>query len=567
VKVNQMLEAALSYARRGWPVFPCQQGGKTPLTHHGFKDASTDSGVIKNWWHRWPSANVAVATGAVSGIIVLDVDGPEGPESFESLGGTPPTPMVHTANGGRHYYLKHPGGRVSNFTKRLPGLDLRGDGGYVVAPPSALGNGKDYTWIIPPEKEEPAEPRRTLLDLITNGRGPAPKIPERIVEGVRNDTLTSLAGAMRRRGASEKTILVALTEENERCDPPLDEGELRTIAKSVGRYKPAINEKRSSKKIETPTGLTLADLRSKIGPIKWAWPKWLPEGFLTVLAGESGTGKSALALRIAGCYLCGWSWPDGTEFNGKESKVLWCETEASQAITLERTKDWGLPENKILTPLDDLADVELDNENHLARIEHFAKLADVRLIVTDSLSGGTHREEGRSDKMIPILKWFSALARDTGKPILLTHHLRKKSIFDTTEVNLERLRGSSGIGQIARVVWAIDTPDINSSEHRRLSVIKNNLTRFAPPIGMTVNDAGVIFDAAPEKPKQETQLDKACDFLLSILDKEPKPATEIFDEGKNAGLSEHTIRRAKEHLGIAAIKREGRWIWGLSTKQ
>ena len=140
---------ALAYTRRGWRVFPCAPRGKVPLTAHGLKDASTDEKQLTDWWDRWPSANIGVATGAESGFFVLDVDGKDGNESLATLerehGPLPTTVEAKTGGGGRHLLFKHPGQAVKNSAGRLgPGLDVRGDGGYIVAPSSIHPTGKSY---------------------------------------------------------------------------------------------------------------------------------------------------------------------------------------------------------------------------------------------------------------------------------------------------------------------------------------------------------------------------------------------------------------------------------------
>jgi len=169
------LDAALAYARRGWPVLPlhfavrgacscgehdCGSPCKHPLWQlvpHGFKDATTDLETIRRWWSQFPQANVGIRTGAVSRIVVLDVDPDKGGE--ESLarllaqnGPLPVTREAATGGGGRHIYLCHPGEgqyvpcSTGNSPRGLgPGLDVRGDGGFAVAPPSRSLKG-DYGW-------------------------------------------------------------------------------------------------------------------------------------------------------------------------------------------------------------------------------------------------------------------------------------------------------------------------------------------------------------------------------------------------------------------------------------
>jgi hypothetical protein len=147
-----ILEAALGYAARGCPVLPVR--GKVPRTSHGVRDASADAGVIRGWWRGWPDAGVGIATGCASRLVVLDVDPRHGGddslrELAARIGGLTDTVTCLTGGGGTHFYYRHPGGRDVPCRVALgghAGLDLRGDGGYVVAPPSLHASGRTYEW-------------------------------------------------------------------------------------------------------------------------------------------------------------------------------------------------------------------------------------------------------------------------------------------------------------------------------------------------------------------------------------------------------------------------------------
>ncbi|GAB3769937.1 hypothetical protein FB382_001509 [Nocardioides ginsengisegetis] len=150
--------AALRYARLGIPVFPCVPGGKVPLTPSGFHDASSSEPVVDSWWQRTPDANIGLPTGTVSGVLVVDVDvhpGGSGFEAFERAGSAGLASawgwLVRTPSGGLHAYYP-PSGHREQRSWHVPGahVDFRGDGGYVVVPPSRIpidGRGATYTVI------------------------------------------------------------------------------------------------------------------------------------------------------------------------------------------------------------------------------------------------------------------------------------------------------------------------------------------------------------------------------------------------------------------------------------
>lgn len=259
---NIMLRAALKYAGLGLPVFPlhniqadgscsctagslCDSAGKHPLYSGWQQSASTDRDSITQWWTQHPEANIGIPTGKVSGWLVLDVDTRHGgDESLAALaqqhGSLPSTVTANTGSGGQHRIFQMPDGMtITNRTGFVPGLDIRADGGYIVAAPSNHKSGCRYRWAegCSPKELTPAPAPEWLLTIIRK-RNP---IRNTVVTpvGKRNDTLTSLAGSMRARGMSEAAIFAALQAENKsRCTPPLNEYEIRQIAHSVLRYAP-----------------------------------------------------------------------------------------------------------------------------------------------------------------------------------------------------------------------------------------------------------------------------------------------------------------------------------------
>ncbi len=246
---NPLAAAALAYARRGLPVFPCQARGKAPLVAGGFKAATADPDRVRAWWRENPQANIAIPTGAATGLVVLDVDpragGREALKRLEALG-LPATLTVITGGGGVHLYFRHPGGHIpSRPVPGYAGLDVKADGGYVLVPPSRHPSGGLYLWLDPQPDFAQLAALGPLEALCRGPEAPRPAEPvgelETIPQGRRNVTLTSFAGALRRLGASREALEAALLAINEAvCRPPLPAREVREIARKVStRYSPA----------------------------------------------------------------------------------------------------------------------------------------------------------------------------------------------------------------------------------------------------------------------------------------------------------------------------------------
>lgn len=259
---TDLLISAHCYAAAGWPVFPlhspvrsprracdcrdgdaCRSPAKHPRLEHGLNDASTDEARIERWWHMWPRANVGVAV--PHGYVVLDIDGMDGLDAIAAeRWKIPETVTAATAHGWHHWFTTPDDVVVRPGTKFMPSIDMRGPGGYVVAPPSLHYTGVPYEWERSPVDCVIAPAPAWLFEIVKRARErrqhePAGSTDGPIVEGGRNDTLTRIAGSMRRWGCSERAILAALEVTNgERCAPPLDDEELHVIASSVGRYQP-----------------------------------------------------------------------------------------------------------------------------------------------------------------------------------------------------------------------------------------------------------------------------------------------------------------------------------------
>jgi replicative DNA helicase len=320
--MTDTLDFARAYARAGWQVFPCQPRDKKPLVRWADL-ATTEDNMLCGWWETQPDANIAIACGKRSGIIVLDVDaGHDGYESLADLiaehGKLPDTPVVKTGSGGEHIFFKHPGTEIRNSASKLGrGLDIRGDGGYVVTAPSIHPNGNRYEWTVKPSQTPLADMPEWMIDLLREPVNPLrvePMGTGGIISGERNNALTQIAGAMRRKGMSADAIYAALVVVNrERCTPPLPETEIELISTSMTRYVPEDAVKVAK---PLPTAWDVIDQleqdiveRQKnprdVWGVHYAWPflsiitggKQKQE--LIILAGEPGVGKSWFAHQDA----------------------------------------------------------------------------------------------------------------------------------------------------------------------------------------------------------------------------------------------------------------------------
>jgi hypothetical protein len=244
-----VIHTALALAKKGLAVFPCLPRDKRPAGGHGLNDATTERETIVRWWTADPDFNIGIATGKASGVFVVDVDGCDGELELRKLetehGALPATIEAITGrDGGRHLYFKMPAGDVRNTASKIcPGVDTRGTGGYVLAPPSIHPCGKAYAWSVDCAPTF-ADPPQWLLDKIAanGGNGTAPTSPSEwrvlvaspVSEGTRNNTLTRLTGLLLRRFVDPVVTLELVQGFNERrCVPPLPEDDVARIVDSI----------------------------------------------------------------------------------------------------------------------------------------------------------------------------------------------------------------------------------------------------------------------------------------------------------------------------------------------
>lgn len=261
-----LVHAALGYAAEGWRVFPihtptvnggCSCGkcnckrGKHPRIEGGFKNASSDPEQIREWWRKWPNANIGGVPGT-AGFVVLDVD-PDGEELAARLH-LPPTREARTGRG-RHLYYHHPGGTIGNKGPG-PGIDVRADHGYVLLPPSLHPNGRRYAWTDPAAPVAPyPSVHREAAEVDPSGTrtaAPGSRAGERFAndlggeegaeEGARNNKLFSHLCKLRNQGANHDQLLQAAHKWNDACSKPLEEDEVRETVKSAAKYPSVVDQ-------------------------------------------------------------------------------------------------------------------------------------------------------------------------------------------------------------------------------------------------------------------------------------------------------------------------------------
>jgi hypothetical protein len=318
--MNTVLDAALAYAARGWPVHPIAARAKNPASPHGFKDATTDPAQIRAWFENSPRLNLGLATGRAAGVWVLDLDdgGADTLLDWErDHGCLPDTPLVRTGSGGRHYFFRNPPDLViPSKVKFAPGTDTRGNNGYVVLPPSVTE--KPYTWLT---EGEPADAPPWLIALVL-GHGPAGEIDEIEIQpdgladapgapqGKRFAAACRLIGKELARGTDDAVILREAIAWGRRCSPPAPDADIVRIFQELRekeKAKPTAAGTENLEDLALPPAEPwpslpaialrhgiLGELLDRLSPATEADPVALLTTFLVAFGSAAGRGPHAL---------------------------------------------------------------------------------------------------------------------------------------------------------------------------------------------------------------------------------------------------------------------------------
>ncbi len=289
----------------------------------------------------------------------------------------------------------------------------------------------------------------------------------------------------------------------------------------------------------------MADVAELVAGVKFLLRDWLPFGMVTMLVGEPGCGKSALALYgLARPIVTPCNWFNCMKRPAKAGNVLLCDTEGTAAITVQRIKDWGLPAERIMVPFKDdpLLSVNLACEEHLERLEAVVRKHRIKLVIIDSLRGA-HDGDDNNSRVANVLQRLAKIAERTGAAIVIIHHTRK--LLDGEDVTANSSRGSNALVGLVRSQLGIDKPD-PQSEWCRLRMLKENLGIKPKPIGFRVTDKGLEFGEAPQRPRKETAEKRASQLLLgSLKPGEPCKAADMIEDARAQGISDDALHRTK----------------------
>lgn len=400
---KRLRDAALAYAKRGWPIFPVR-ADKTPYTAHGAIDATTNLEQIDDWWSRWPGAAIGLNVGD-AGMMALDFDpGSSLDDLREALGGFLPDTLLkaRTPRGGEHWYYAldpHDPPVALSASKLAKNVDVRSFHSYTILPPSVVGLG-GYEWL---SEGKPAFRTPEMLEKANVGRREQsskhdewiiePDLPENVdaavkwlrhdarisVEGVNGDsTAYATAAHLKSHGISEALAIELMWEHwNPRCDPPWSADEYDHLAQKVEngyRYNTSppgnitnayhiAKQAQLFKPIETPLPKEAAAEGGRefiagkfrfanrgavehIRPPKWLIEDFIPEEGYVILYGPSGTFKTFVALDIAMTVATGGNWPwSGLWLPERQGKVLFVVGEGRpnfrQRIQAWEKRHWG----------------------------------------------------------------------------------------------------------------------------------------------------------------------------------------------------------------------------------
>ena len=547
---QEKLDAALGYAKRGWSVIPMVGHEKEPPLNMKWKEyqsriASDDE--IRGWFELYPNMDIAIVTGRISGIVVVDV------EKDGKADGLTPTVISKTGGGGFHFFYRYPGTHVSNRVRIREKMDIRGDGGYAVVPPSSHKSGGTYTWSVSPDNTDLEELPKWVLTKTAKAN------TERVAdwpaflsqinpEGQRNDTTARIAGKfLSAVPASLWDYLVwpGMKEWNQKCNqPPLEEQELRATYESICRtHLETMEDEYDDADLEPLSLQALYDM--KLPPPEWRVEKLVPVEGITGISAAPGNFKTWLAIEIARCVAGGI--PLFGHFKTKQTGVLYIEEELGRDAMTDRFKKFNMDAGLNFHLLSKTSfRIALE---HIKKFVLWCKDRGVGLVIIDSLIRYLEGEENSAHDVAQMFKLLRLFVKD-GISVITTQHNRKEGAK-----KLDDIRGSGDFG--AAVLSQLSLSVSKSTGEITVRHLKSNLDEPVPTFQIKLIQQNSKFALeyvgnAPKKATPAKKIDKRTESIVKVFQSSrvPMTAQQVFYaldlQGVNTSIS--MVRRTLEGL-------------------
>ncbi len=462
-----MLNFALKYLKQGLSVIPLEPKGKRPLiSWTEFQSRHATEEEVQVWFQKWPNANLGVVTGRISGIAVVDLDGAEGLKSASDLGLT--SSVVSLTGGGKHLWYQNPVSVVvTNAVRIAPGLDVRGEGGYVVAPPSIAANGRRYRWngAVSADFKNRLPPFPSGLSTATNAAQPShTSIKEeswiaKALEGMRvgniDDTLTSILGRLRHDGYSAADAEMLLKPHA--VSAGAVDGHLEEKIENVwSRY-----EAKKSTVVENEDAESVSDFLAVEEEPKWIIPGVLTQPSIAFCVGLPESNKTWLLMDLAIEASRGGDWIG--LFSVSRTKTLFIDQERPRAETKRRLNALLGAKGLRRSDMGNLflksgSSIKIDLENSYGAFQRLMEKIQPGLVIVDSLATFHSKEENSRMDIQIVMERIKQLREKFNCTFLFIHHANKfafQAASEGKEPTIGEMAGSIALPAAAETVLTV----------------------------------------------------------------------------------------------------------------
>ena len=455
--------AAIDYLKKHeFSVIPVKADKSSYIKWRDYqKKAPTETDIIE-WWGTWPDAGVGIITGNISRLYVIDVDSDEGYEEIKQL--LPENlefPIVRTPGGGWHYYFRY-NGSLPNNVKIINGADFRGEGGYVVAPPSIGQNGKKYEWEVGLDVTDIPDLPESYISAIHNSSGSRPNFKrgaDLFREGQRDNSLFSTARSLFLAGKSREEVSEIIIRLASASDPPFPKEDALKKVESALVY---IKRKNPSALVDLRAETIQEIAMKNIPKIERLVEPLVERRGYTLIGAMKGVGKSLFVTQLGLHFASGKPFLISEDFKiAKPGRVLMVQQEVSESGMQDRIQKM-LSEDHFDAGERFLQKTTTGNWWHLTKSEDYRKLAalveryEPDILILDPLYTFYPGELNTNKDVSEMINVLFGLKENYNLGLVVVHHFSNKEDPDSQRSPVGRFMGHSMIANAADVTVGLD---------------------------------------------------------------------------------------------------------------